>query len=96
MTPTWRFDAFALLMAIVVEALLLVAAAYGGPHGVLGAWPWALQMPGIFVIFSVPGEAGFLWRVAAGATIQVVVWYLLFAFVRRRRRRARRPVPGAP
>jgi hypothetical protein len=65
---------------------LIVLAAFGGPHGSLGAVPWALQLPGILFILFGKGEAGFLWRVAGIFLVQVIVWYLIFAFARRWRR----------
>jgi hypothetical protein len=66
---------------------LLVLAAFGGPHGELGATPWVLQLPGILLVLVVPGDEGFLWRIAAMAIVQVGLWYWLLAFVRRRRAR---------
>ena len=53
-----RFDGRALAYAIVLEIVLTVVAAFGGPHGVLGAIPWTLQLPGIFFIAFGKGEAG--------------------------------------
>jgi len=84
--PLMRFDGRALIYAILLEVALTVAAAFGGPHGVLGGIPWALQLPGILFITLGKGEAGFLWRVGGMFVIQVVVWYSIFAFARRLRR----------
>ena len=72
-----RNDFVALAIAIALEAVLLVLAVFGGPHGALGGAPWALQLPGILLVFFIPGEGGFLW-------------YALIAFVRRHRRRVSR------
>ena len=81
-----RVDAHALMYAILLEIALIVLAAFGGPHGQLGAIPWTLQLPGILLIMFGKGEAGFLWRVAGIFVIQVTVWYFILAFVRRWRR----------
>jgi len=90
-----RFDGRALAYAIVLEIVLTVVAAFGGPHGVLGAIPWTLQLPGIFFIAFGKGEAGFFWRVGGMFVVQVVVWYAIFSFARRwRRRRLAVPEPG--
>ena len=81
-----RFDGRALIYAIVLEIALIVLAAFGGPHGELGAVPWALQLPGILLIMIGKGDAGFIWRVAGIFVVQVTVWYFIFAFARRWRR----------
>jgi len=77
----WR----ALAYAILIEAALLVLAAFGGPHGALGAIPWILQLPGIVVVLYPPGGAYFAARVLAAALVQVGVWYLVVRVVRRRK-----------
>jgi hypothetical protein len=82
-----RFDGRALASAIVFEIVLTVVAAFGGPHGVLGAIPWTLQLPGILFIMFGKGEAGFFWRVGGMFVVQVIVWYAIFSFARRWRRR---------
>jgi hypothetical protein len=82
-----RFDGRALIYAIVLEVALTVLAAFGGPHGQLGAVPWMLQLPGILVIMFGKGESGFVVRVATMFVVQVVIWYSIFAFARRLRRR---------
>jgi hypothetical protein len=79
------FDGRALIIAIALELVLLILAAFGGPHGALGGLPWVLQLPGILLVFVVPGESWFVWRVVVGALVQVALWYALIAFVRRRR-----------
>jgi hypothetical protein len=81
-----RFDGRALGSAIVLEIALIVLAAFGGPHGQLGAVPWMLQLPGILLIMFGKGEAGFLWRVVGIFIVQVTVWYFIFALTRRWRR----------
>lgn len=80
-----RVDGRALVYAVTTETALTVAAAFGGPHGTLGALPWMLNMPGILVIFGIPGQGFFLGRVALAMVIQAALWYAVFAFVRRRR-----------
>jgi hypothetical protein len=80
-----RFDLVALIMAILVEAGLTVAAAFGGPHGVLGGWPWLMQLPGILLIWFSGGESVAL-LVSIGIAVQLTLWYLLFAFALRRYR----------
>jgi hypothetical protein len=82
-----RVDGRALAYAIVLETVLTVVAAFGGPHGVLGAIPWTLQLPGILFIMFGKGEAGFFWRVGGMFVVQVVVWYAIFAFARQLRRK---------
>jgi hypothetical protein len=77
-------DRRALACAVGLEAVLLVLAAFGGPHGALGAWTWMLQLPGIALVFAFDGDSWFLWRVAAGALVQVSLWYLVIAAIRRR------------
>jgi hypothetical protein len=79
-------------LAFVIEAGLAVLAIFGGPHGELGAWPWALQMPGILVMLSLPGDSGFAWRAAGVVAIQTACWYAICSLIQRRmmsRRRAR-------
>ena len=46
MRGDWRTFA----LAVVLEVILLALAAFGGPHGTLGAWPWMLQFPGILLV----------------------------------------------
>ena len=82
-----RLDGRALIYAIVLEVALTVLAAFGGPHGVLGGIPWTLQLPGILFIMLGTGESGFFWRVGGMFVVQVVVWYAIFSFARRLRRR---------
>lgn len=80
-----RFDVVALILALVVEAGLTVASAFGGPHGALGGWPWLMQLPGILLIWFSGGESVLL-LVTLGFAVQLTLWYLLFAFVLRRYR----------
>ena len=91
-----RGDRRSLALAVVLEVILLALAAFGGPHGALGGWPWILQFPGILLVYAVPGDALFLWRVAAGALVQVALWYAFISFVRRRRSRADERLAAAP
>lgn len=79
-------DRRALVYAIGLEAVLAGLAAFGGPHGTLGAWPWTLQLPGILLVFFGGGEAHFAWRVAGMLLIQIALWYGIFAVGRHRRR----------
>jgi hypothetical protein len=81
-----RFDGRALVYAIVLEIALTVLAAFGGPHGDLGGVPWVLQLPGILLVLFGKDDRGFLWRVGGMFLVQVVVWYLIFALMRRWRR----------
>ena len=76
-----------LAAAVAIEAVLACLAAFGGPHGALGGWPWMLQLPGILVVLVVPGDGGFAWRVAAMIVVQIGVWYAICALVARRVRR---------
>lgn len=82
-----RFDGRAFGAAVALEAALVVLAAFGGPHGALGAVPWMLQLLGILLVIAVPGDAGFPWRVAGMALIQISLWYAAIASWRRRRGR---------
>jgi hypothetical protein len=78
----------ALAAAVAIELALLVLAAFGGPHGTLGAVPWMLQLPGILAVVAVPGPRWFAARVVVMATVQTALWALLLAGVGRWRRRA--------
>ena len=64
--------------------MLLVLAAFGGPHGELGAIPWILQLPGIALVVYPSGGEHFAARVFAGAAVQTGVWYLIVKAIRRR------------
>ena len=77
--------------AAMIEAALLALAAFGGPHGALGAAPWVLQLPGLLLALYPTGGDWFLARVAAAALVQLGLWYLVVAAVRARRRRRDRP-----
>ena len=80
------FDRGALGYAVGLEVVLAGLAAFGGPHGTLGALPWTLQLPGILLVFFVPGNEHFLWRVVGMFLIQCAMWYGILAVGRRRRR----------
>jgi hypothetical protein len=82
-------------LALVIEAALLVLAAFGGPHGTLGGAPWVAQLPGMLLVLYPPGGARFGVRVAAGALAQLVLWYVLLAAIRRHLRRWRAEPPSA-
>ncbi len=84
-TTRRRINWLALILAIVIEGVLVVLAVFGGPHGALGGAPWVLQLPGILIVLFVPGEGGFLWRVAAMVIVQVGLWYALLALLLRRK-----------
>jgi hypothetical protein len=71
-----------LAAAVAIELVLLVLAAFGGPHGDLGALPWMLQLPGILLIFFVPGPRWFVARVVAMAVVQTALWALVIATLR--------------
>ncbi len=82
-----RLDWRALGYATIGEASLLVLAAFGGPHGQLGAVPWILQLPGILLVVGISGQRGFALRVVGMVLVQVVIWYTAIAWWRRRRAR---------
>jgi hypothetical protein len=75
-------DRRALGYALVLEAALAGLAAFGGPHGTLGAWPWTLQLPGILLVFFVSGGVHVVWRVGGMLLIQCALWYGIFAIGR--------------
>jgi hypothetical protein len=81
-----RVDGRALAYAAAVESGLAVLALHGGPHGTLGALPWMMQLPGILAILFIPGERLFWGRVAVMLLVQLGLWYVLFAALRRSRR----------
>jgi len=78
-----------LAFAVAIEGGLAVLAVFGGPHGALGGWPWALQLPGILLMLMIPGEGGFAWRASGMIAIQIGCWYVLcFALQRLMSKRA--------
>jgi hypothetical protein len=86
-----KFRFRALACAVAVEAVLTVAAAFGGPHGTLGGLPWLLQMPGMLVFLFVPGDRLIALRMTVGLGIQLTIWYFIFSAWFARRERARTP-----
>ena len=72
-------------LAILIEAVLVVLAAFGGPHGALGGWPWFLQLPGILIVLYPPGGDYFALRVVVGAMVQAGIWFALLRALLRRR-----------
>lgn len=83
-----KFDWVALVCAVIIETVLAALIPLGGPHGALGAWPWALQLPSIFLLWFGSEPGGFLTRAVLVWLIQTMLWYFLIAAIRRRRRRA--------
>jgi hypothetical protein len=77
------------VLAVVLEAALVVLAAFGGPHGALGGWPWILQLPGIILVVYPPGGDYFALRVVVGAMVQAGLWFALLRLTIRWRRAAR-------
>ena len=65
--------------------MLVMAAAFGGPHGTLGGWPWVLQLPGIFVVFYPSGGEHFILRVGVMALVQTALWYGVLSLALRAR-----------
>jgi len=83
-----HFDRRALGYAIGLEAVSASLAAFGGPHGMLGVWPWTLQLPGILLVFFVGGEAHFVSRIGGMLLIQCALWHGIFVVGRHLRRAA--------
>jgi hypothetical protein len=79
----WRMLGY----AVEVEAVLAGLAMLGGPHGMLGAWPWTLQLPGILLVFF-GGEGGHIvWRIGGMLLVQCALWYGILILARRLTRR---------
>jgi hypothetical protein len=74
----------ALGYAVLIESALLVLAAFGGPHGGLGAVPWVLQLPGIVLVLYPTGGSHFMLRVIGMFLIQLALWYAVISALRRR------------
>lgn len=89
---TWKIAG----LAVAIETLLVVAAAFGGPHGTLGAWPWALQVPGILAVLYPPGGEQFIARVSVMATVQTLIWFLVLRTLTRRLRHSSRLSSSTP
>lgn len=83
-------DLPALLIAVATALLLAGGAAFGGPHGALGAAPWLLNLPGILFVVAVPSDAYIPLRITLAFGTQVALWYLVVA----RWRAARRTPPA--
>jgi hypothetical protein len=82
-TVDWR----ALSYAAFIELALAGLAAFGGPHGELGAIPWILQLPGILLVLYPGGGAYVVARVSAAVLLQLSLWYFALRLLRRRRAR---------
>ena len=81
-----KLDWVALVCAALIETALAALIPFGGPHGAFGAWPWALQLPGIFLLWFGAEPGGVFLRVALVWLVQATLWYLLISAIRRRRR----------
>ena len=82
-----KIDHRALGYAVLLETLLAVVAAFGGPHGTLGMLPWLLQFPGALLIFFSPDTVNKVLLLVLTFLIQVAIWYAVIATVRALRRR---------
>jgi hypothetical protein len=54
-----------------------------------------LQLPGILLVFFIPGREHFLWRVGGMVLIQSILWYGVMAVGLRWRSRVKRSVVGS-
>jgi hypothetical protein len=81
--------------AIALELILAVLAAFGGPHGALGGWPWILQMPGMLLILAVPGDQLIVPRMVAAIVIQTLLWYFVIDWIWRKRAQRDSDAPSA-
>ena len=82
-----KIDHWALGYAVLLETVLAVVAAFGGPHGYLGMLPWLLQLPGALLIFLSPDTVNKVLLLVLTFLIQVAIWYAVIATVRAHRRR---------
>jgi hypothetical protein len=78
-----KLDPRSLLLALAIALLLAVLALFGGPHGALGGWTWFLNLPGLALVYLIPGNSYFAARVVAAFLVQVMVWYFLVRALRR-------------
>ena len=82
-----KIDHWALGYAVLLETVLAVVAAFGGPHGTLGMLPWLLQFPGALLIFFSPDTVNKVFLLVLTFLIQVAIWYAVIATVRALRHR---------
>ena len=78
-----RVELGTLLIALTITRSFAVLAVFGGPHGALGGWPWLLNLPGLAVVYLIPGTTLFRARVGLAFLIQLTLWYAIVGAFRR-------------